>query len=220
MHKRGWHFLLALVCGLAWPALAQQPAQPPAADSKARAQPTPEQSSQRKITLGCAAEGRLALRIATAYFVVNGRSRDATLAYAARAGEAGKALAGELFGQVDAGSVTGAPRFATLRINKCLDAASFPMDREVTPAMSDLCWARSDVIYQSMLLKEAGKSREEAEAALRQGFTNTVAFPTAFLQRINKIVYDGVTSQEQAAESQSAFYMDCLVAEVRAASRK
>lgn len=213
---------MTAACVLAWSAHAQPAAVPemPPQAAPSRPQPSAEQIEKRRIILGCGTEGRLALRIASAYFGPHGRSKQAALADAALAGEPGKAMARDLLDQAGAGLIAGAPRFATQRVIKCLDAANFPMDREVTVEMSDLCWARSDAIAQSEALKLAGKTREQAEAALRERFTNPVAFPPSYLKSINTLVYERIDNPEQADEGQNTFYWSCLVAAVREASRK
>jgi hypothetical protein len=219
--------MLIIACVAVAPLQAQQALPPPGlpgpqpdAGASRRPSPDAEQIEKRKIILDCGAEGRLALRVAVDYFEVNGQSKDATLAYAAQAGAQGTRLANELFPQINTGVITGAPRYATQRTIKCLEAASFPMDREVTVEMSDLCWARSDAIYHSALAKQAGSTREQSEAALLQRFANPVAFPPAYLKEVNNIVYDKIAGMDQANESQVPFYLTCLVAQVRAASRK
>ncbi len=172
-----------MIAALSWRTAPAQPAESPAGA------PTPEQrlaaqSAEREIILACTSDGYNALHIAATYFEEVGKSQEQTMAFAGRAGESGRAIARVLFSEVAAGTVRGAARFATVRLFKCLELNKFPMDAEVGAPLSDLCWARSEVINHSSVLKAQKKTREEALLALKAHFRDGRAFPPSFLERV------------------------------------
>jgi hypothetical protein len=197
-----------LCCGAA---AAQQAA-------AAAAEITPEQraaaqAAERQIIASCTSDAYNSLHIAATYFEVAGKSQEKTIAFAGQIGGPGVAIARDLFHEVDDGTVHTAARFATLRLFKCLQASKFPMDPEVTAPLSDLCWARSEVIHHSSVLKAQKSSREQALAALQARFRDARMFPPSFLEGINNLVYERDDNPAQLRDSQKSFYWSCLRAE-------
>jgi hypothetical protein len=208
-----WPFIIMAAC-LAWSAAPAQQRDAPAAAPAA----TPEQlaaarAAERQIILACTSDAYNSLHIAATYFEVAGRSQEKTMSFASQAGEPGRAIAGDLFNEVAAGTVRSAARFATVRLFKCLEVNKFPMDAEVGAPLSDICWARSEVIHHSSVLKAQSKTREEALASLQARFRDTRTFPPSFLEGVNNLIYERNDNAAQVRDSQKSFYWTCLRAD-------
>ncbi len=204
--------LIILIACLFCPAAPAQQPEAPAGG------PTPEQraaaqAAERDIIIACTSDAYNSLHIAATYFEEVGRSQEQTMALASRAGEPGRAIARDLFNEVAVGTVHNAARFATVRLFKCLELNKFPMDPDVGAPLSDLCWARSEVINHSAVLKAQKKTREEALAALKAHFRESRTFPPSFLEGMNSLIYSRDDNAAQVRDSQKSFYWSCLHAD-------
>src|SRR5579862_1925272 len=152
-------FAFVLLCSAVaaqTPGAAAAPAAP-AVDPPNAEQYAAMREAERRIIMVCTSDAYNALHIAAHYFEIASKSQDQTMELATRAGEPGRAIARDLFVEAAAGTVKSAPRFATMRLFKCLETNKFPMDPEIGAPQSDLCWARSEVINHSSVLKAQKK---------------------------------------------------------------